>query len=64
MLGKLISVKSLPPVGIEPATQRPLYFQSYACPTVLIPQVLIEGSLTSLLFVHQMTFGLRRTVRI
>ena len=32
--GKFISAKSLPPVGIEPATQRPQYLQSYAYPIV------------------------------
>ena len=35
--GKLISAKSLPPVGIEHATLRPYYFQSHAYPAVLIP---------------------------
>ena len=32
--------------------------------SVLIPQVLIERSLTLILFVHQWTFGLRGTERI
>ena len=51
--GKLISAKSLPPVGIEPATSTPWYFHPHTYPSVLIPQVLIEGSLASILFVHQ-----------
>ena len=55
---KLISVKSLPLVGIEPATLGPQYFQSHAYPTVLIPQVLIERFLTSILFVHQLLLDL------
>ena len=51
---KLIWAKSLlPPVGIEPATPTPQYIHPNAYPSVLIPQVLIEGSLTSYLFVHQ-----------
>ena len=49
--GKLIGAKSLlPPVGIEPATPTP--FDPNAYPSVLNPQVLIEWSLTSILFVH------------
>ena len=35
-----------------------------ALPTELSGQVLIEGSLTPLLFVHQLTFGLRGTEKI
>ena len=62
--GKLFSAKNLPPVGIEPVTLRPQYFQSHAYPSVLIPVVIIEGSLTSILFVHELNFGLRGTERI
>ena len=50
--GKFIWVKRLlPPVGIEPATPTPYYLPN-AYRSVLIPQVLIEGSLTSILFVR------------
>ena len=35
-----------------------LYLQSHAFPSELSWQALIEGSLTRLLFVHQLTFGL------
>ena len=38
--------------------------QTHALPTEVSGQVLIEGSLTQLLFMHQLTFGLRRTERI
>ena len=38
--------------------------QSHALPTELSGQVLIQGSLTQLLFVHQLTFGLRGTERV
>ena len=38
--------------------------QPHALPTGLSGQVLIEGPLTQLLFVHQLTFGLRGTERI
>ena len=39
--------------------------QSHAfLPTELSGQVLIQGSLTQLVFVHQLTFGLRGTERI
>ena len=61
--GKLISAKCFPPVGFEPATPIPHYFHPNAYPSVLDPQVLIEGSLTSKLFVHQLLLdleGLRR----
>ena len=51
--GKLIWVKSLPPVGFESASPTPQYFDPNTYPSVLDPQVLIEGSLTWLLFVHQ-----------
>ena len=51
--GKLIWAKSLlPPVAFEPATPTPKYFDPNAYPSVLNPQVLIEWSLTSILFVH------------
>ena len=50
--GKLISANSLPPVGFETATLTPWYSHPNAYPSVLDPQVLIDGSLTSLLFVH------------
>ena len=50
---KLISAKSLPPMKIEPATPMPWHFHPNAYPSVLIPKVLIEGSLTSILFVYQ-----------
>ena len=43
---KLISVKCFPLVGIEPATPTPWYFHPNAYPSVLDPQVLIQGSLT------------------
>ena len=39
------------------------FFQSHAYPTAN-SQVLIEGSLTPLLFVYQLTFGRRGTERI
>ena len=35
-------------------------YQSHAFPTELSWQVLIGGSLTVLLFVHQLAFGLKR----
>ena len=38
--------------------------QSHELPTELSGQVLIEESFTQLLFVHQLTFGLRGTERI
>ena len=46
---KLILAKSLPPLQIEHATLRPWYLQSRAYP---IPQVSIEGYLTSLVLVQ------------
>ena len=49
--GKLISAKSLPQVGFEPATPTSWYFHPNAYPSVLDPQVLIKGSSTSI--VHQ-----------
>ena len=39
-------------IRIEPATPTPKYFQPNAYPSMLVPQVLIEGSLTSILFVN------------
>ena len=41
-----------------------LCLQSHAFPSEVSWQVLIEGSLTPLLFVHHLTFELRRTERI
>ena len=56
--GKFIWAKSLPPVRFEPTTPTPLYFHPNAYPSVLDPQVLIEGFLTWLLFVHHWLFDL------
>ena len=59
---KIISLKKIPPVGIEPGILGCwdlLCVQAHAFLTELTSQVLIEGYLTSLLLVYQLTFGLR-----
>ena len=42
-------------------TLGPLVLQSHAFVTELTCQMLIEGNLASLLFVHQLTFEINRT---
>ena len=54
---KLNSAKQLPLSGIEASTLR---LQSHALTSELYWQVLTEGAVIPLLFVHQLTFGLRR----
>ena len=59
---KIISVKKLPPEGIEPVSiglWDLLCVHSHALLTELTWRVLIEGYLTLLLLVHQSTFGLK-----
>ena len=58
--------KELPLTGLEPLTVvLTSCVQSHAfLPTELSGQVLIQGSLTELLFMHQLTFGLGGTERI
>ena len=53
---KIKSVKSLPPVGIDPGTVAPLVFALF--PPELTSQVLIEGYSTSHVLVR-LTFGLK-----
>ena len=57
---KINSTKSLPPMGIEPVDPRGTpVIHSHTFPTELTWKVLIEGYLTSLEFVHELTIGLR-----
>ena len=56
--GKLILAKRLPPVGLEPATPTLQYFHPHAHPSLLDPQVLIKGSLTTILFVDHLLLDL------